>query len=251
MQGDGLVGTNPISGLVLGGRQNGFQRSTAEHGEYLFYSEALASDDRQAVEAYLRDKWFTPGPVADFNGDGSVDAADAQIMFANWSNSGEGDLNGDNTVDAADAQIMFEQWTGEPPAAGDRDATAEYNVNGQLMINANGVVNVFVEHAGGALVPGGTADAPAGLLKSDNASRVGLTGFGGINVSGWGGNIGAGHAKDDLSLVVGPAVGCRVGYVPSRFGQLYLCARAEFAGALHDRAAWAARAAKGIVPGKA
>ena len=47
------------------------------------------------------------------NGDGSVDAADAGIMFGNWSGSGEGDLNTDGIVDAADAGLMFEKWTGD------------------------------------------------------------------------------------------------------------------------------------------
>ena len=50
--------------------------------------------------------------LADLNGDGLVDAADAGILFSNWDTSGpEGDLNSDGIVDAADAGIMFAEWT--------------------------------------------------------------------------------------------------------------------------------------------
>ena len=55
------------------------------------------------------------GTGSDLNGDGSVDAADAGIMFGNWGNSGDGDINGDGIVDAADAGIMFADWTGDTP----------------------------------------------------------------------------------------------------------------------------------------
>ena len=154
------------------------------------------------------------GLMADFNGDGSVDAADASVMFANWEGSGVGDIAGsaeggpDGLVDAADAGKMFAEWTGDHPEPGAGDATAEYNtVSGQILISANGVVNVFVESASGGLSPGNSDAAPAGLLASDNASRVGLTGFGGINVTNWKSQNSAGLAPEDLSLVVGPALG--------------------------------------------
>ncbi len=39
----------------------------------------------------------------DLNFDGSIDAADAGILFGNWGGSGQGDLNFDGIVDAADA----------------------------------------------------------------------------------------------------------------------------------------------------
>ena len=106
------------------------------------------------------------------------DAADAGLMFANWSNAGEGDLNGDNIVDAADAGILFAAWTGDAPEPADGQATAAYNyMTGLIEISAKGVVNAFVESASGGLTPGDTDAGPAGLLVSDNASRVGLTGF--------------------------------------------------------------------------
>lgn len=54
---------------------------------------------------------FAPG---DLNGDGTVDAADAAIMFAGW---GTGvlpsDINADDIVDAGDAGLMFQHWTGD------------------------------------------------------------------------------------------------------------------------------------------
>lgn len=52
--------------------------------------------------------------VVDLNGDGSVDAADAGVMFGNWGNAGIGDINRDGIVDAADAGRMFACWTGDP-----------------------------------------------------------------------------------------------------------------------------------------
>lgn len=53
-------------------------------------------------------------PIAgDLNGDNSVDAGDAAMMFVNWGNAGESDLNGDGITDAADAGAMFTAWTGD------------------------------------------------------------------------------------------------------------------------------------------
>ena len=150
------------------------------------------------------------GVPSDLNNDGSVDAADAAIMFADWGANADSiaDLNNDGFVDASDAGTLFAAWTGEPAEPADQSATAEYNfVTGQLLVSAKNVVNVFVESAGGGLTPGGASDVPAGLLLSDNANRVGLTGFAGINVTNWGAAIGAGLAESDLSLVVGPALG--------------------------------------------
>ena len=34
-------------------------------------------------------------------------------MFGNWGGAGRGDLNEDGFVDAADAGIMFAEWTGD------------------------------------------------------------------------------------------------------------------------------------------
>ena len=34
-------------------------------------------------------------------------------MFGNWTGSGLGDCNSDGIVDAADAGIMFAEWTGD------------------------------------------------------------------------------------------------------------------------------------------
>ena len=146
----------------------------------------------------------------DLNEDGAIDAADAAIMFADWgANAGSiADKNGDGFVDASDAGAMFAAWTGDAPDAAAGDATAAYNVvTGLIEISANGVVNAFVESASGGLLPGNADAAPAGLLASDNASRVGLTGFGGINVTNWKSQNQAGLAADDLTLVVGPALG--------------------------------------------
>ena len=57
-------------------------------------------------------------PVSDVNYDGSVDAADAGIMFGEWGtpqylSKWVGDINHDFIIDAADAGILFGQWTGD------------------------------------------------------------------------------------------------------------------------------------------
>ena len=50
----------------------------------------------------------------DLNGDGSVDAADAGVLFGLWATSDPlGDLTNDGIVDAADAGVLFGAWTGE------------------------------------------------------------------------------------------------------------------------------------------
>ena len=49
---------------------------------------------------------------ADLNGDGSVDAQDAGIIFANWGRDGEGHRRR-RIIDAADAEILFALWTGD------------------------------------------------------------------------------------------------------------------------------------------
>ena len=147
----------------------------------------------------------------DLNGDGKVDAADAGILFSVWNTDGgvtDADKNGDNIVDAADAGELFAAWTGDAPAAGPGQATASYNaVSGLIEISADGVVNAFIESASNALTPGAADTAPAGVLVSDNASRVGLTGFGGISVTNWKSHNTPGLGVGDLSLVVGPALG--------------------------------------------
>ena len=151
-----------------------------------------------------------PNSGANLDAIGGVDAADAGIMFANWTSDSDpiSDINSDLTVDAADAGVLFSQWTGDPGEAPAGSALAEYNAaTGQLLISANGVVNAFVESNSGALVPGDLPDVPAGVLPSKNPNRVGLTGFGGIVIQDWGGDVGAGHAQGDLRFVVGPALG--------------------------------------------
>lgn len=50
---------------------------------------------------------------ADINRDGTVDAADAAIMFADWGMGGEGDINADGVIDASDAGLLFSEWNGD------------------------------------------------------------------------------------------------------------------------------------------
>lgn len=54
-----------------------------------------------------------PGvPVADLNGDGSVNAADLAILLGAWGTpGGAADLNGDGDVDAGDLAILLGSWS--------------------------------------------------------------------------------------------------------------------------------------------
>ena len=53
---------------------------------------------------------------ADLNSDGTVDGADAGILFSSWNQSGIADLNGDGTVDGADLATLYAYWTGDSAA---------------------------------------------------------------------------------------------------------------------------------------
>ena len=179
--------------------------------QWVFSTDPTLMDQWEDAEFDAAFKITGGGLVGDLNDDGAVDAADAGIMFGVWGTDGGdsgADLNNDGVIDAADAGALFAAWTGEAPAAAAGEATAAYNpASGLIEISANGVVNAFVESASGSLTPGNADPAPAGLLASDNASRVGLTGFGGINVTNWKSQNTPGLAADDLTLVVGPALG--------------------------------------------
>ena len=195
------------SGALIGATADGAgRRLKSRLDEYYIFNRALS-------ESEMMDLFTLPDPTTpgDLNGDGAVDAADAGIMFGVWATDGGdtgADLVEDGTIDAADAGVMFANWTGDAPAAAAGEATAQYNyVSGLIEISANGVVNAFVESASGGLTPGNADAAPAGLLASDNASRVGLTGFGGINVTNWKSQNSTGLEETDLTLVVGPALG--------------------------------------------
>lgn len=58
-------------------------------------------------------------PRGDLNEDGSIDAADAGILFAEWGLTGSNlaDLSDDFLVDAADASVLFAHWTGDGAVA--------------------------------------------------------------------------------------------------------------------------------------
>ena len=147
---------------------------------------------------------------SELNGDGRVDAADAGILFAVWGTDGGetgADFNSDGIVDARDAGALFENWTGDAPSVGAREAAASYNPSiGLIEISASGVVNVFVESASSSLTPGGADRAPTGTLVSDNSSRVGLTGFAGVEATNWKSQNTPNLPCSDLSLVVSHAI---------------------------------------------
>ena len=99
----------------------------------------------------------------------------------------------------------------DTPSAAPGEATAVYHYPagtvGIIAISVNGPVNAFVESATGGLTPGNHDTAPDGVLVSDNATRVGLTGLSGIFVENWHSYNTIFLAADDLTLVVGPALG--------------------------------------------
>ncbi len=55
-----------------------------------------------------------PSLTADFNGDGTVDLVDLDILGANWlsgsATNATGDANGDGTVDLVDLDLLGQQW---------------------------------------------------------------------------------------------------------------------------------------------
>lgn len=57
------------------------------------------------------DSYVTYDMAGDFTRDGSIDAADAALMFADWGGPSRYSLTGH--ADAAGAGFMFERWTGD------------------------------------------------------------------------------------------------------------------------------------------
>ena len=51
-----------------------------------------------------------PTCPADFNGDGSVDAADLSVLLGSWNQVGAADLDGSGIVSAADLAILLAAW---------------------------------------------------------------------------------------------------------------------------------------------
>ena len=91
-----------------------------------------------------------PFKEGDLNRDGHVDAADTDIMFGNWSDSGpaiptpywDGDLNQDGYVDASDAGILFSSWGNN---VGNRDYASDFNRDN--FVNATDS-NIQADYAG-------------------------------------------------------------------------------------------------------
>ena len=95
-----------------------------------------------------------------------------------------------------------------PAAAG--TVVAEYiAATGELIVSSGGAVNLFVDHLdSGISVLDPVPAPPAGILLTNNPSRVGLTGFGGISVEDWSfGSIGAEIPMEKLVLKYNSALG--------------------------------------------
>ena len=118
--GEGEIGLGSLQGLVLGGRQNGFERSGIDFAEVLIYSEELMEADRQAIEGYLEAKYFGSGLVGDFNQDGELNAPDIDDLTAQSASGANDltyDLNDDSLVNEDDVQVwvkeLFNSWMGD------------------------------------------------------------------------------------------------------------------------------------------
>lgn len=76
----------------------------------------------------------------DLNGDGLVDAMDAEILFSGWGTIPPGDpiadTNGDGLVDAADASVVFTNWTGD--SLGAQSVPEPGSIAGVLLVGAIG-----------------------------------------------------------------------------------------------------------------
>ena len=157
----------------------------------------------------------------DLNGDGTVDAGDAGIMFGVWGSlndaTNSADKNGDGFVDASDAGVMFGEWTGDPGAVVSGTVAAEYDPStGELTISSRGVINLFVESHSGVLTPLSPSPTPPVGLLSNSTKRVGITNLGPIDLENYRfGSIGAGLSLDDLTLVYTAGFGQAAVIVPA------------------------------------
>lgn len=107
---------DPGLAFETAGNMDGVGAGPIDWIEFVHYGEI--TDDSEPTDFYVRSLTITGGGnPADLNGDGSVDAADAGLMFSNWGMTGTGDITMDGIVDAADAGNMFAAWTGDavPP----------------------------------------------------------------------------------------------------------------------------------------
>lgn len=76
------------------------------------------ADTQRGLDSATADATLRIGAIADLNGDGAWDAADAAILFANWGGrSCIADITGDGAIDAADAGQLFSAWTGDSALA--------------------------------------------------------------------------------------------------------------------------------------
>ncbi len=123
LAGEGEVDAATMSGIVLGGRQNGAQRAGVDFAEVMIYTTGLDDADRQAIEGYFQTKYFGGGVVlpGDYNEDGMVDTADidlqAMAMKTPTENLATYDENNDGLVDEKDRIIWVQQhaktWFGD------------------------------------------------------------------------------------------------------------------------------------------
>lgn len=88
-----------------------------DHERYGNLVVSVLSDPRSGGDWHVALDFVIDQPsTIDINGDGSIDAADAGLMFAAWGNSATNaaeNINRDAFVDAADAGVLFGSWTGD------------------------------------------------------------------------------------------------------------------------------------------
>jgi hypothetical protein len=121
MVGYDKVGSEGLSGFVLGGRQNGGQRAIVDFANVLIYTEALDEADRQAIEGYLDDRYFGEiDLLGDVNLDGEVNGLDVDPfvdVLLNGPYQVEADMNQDEVVNGLDVDPFVEAVVGAGTAA--------------------------------------------------------------------------------------------------------------------------------------
>lgn len=109
-------------GVVMGGVQwwasnGGWHRAAdIDFAEGIFYDEVVSGDDRAGIEAYLMDKWLSPGGLpGDVNLDGEINGLDVDPfvdVLLNGPFQAEADMNEDGEVNGLDVDMFVEAVVG-------------------------------------------------------------------------------------------------------------------------------------------
>jgi hypothetical protein len=99
-------------GIVVGSRYNTSNGLNGDIGSLIVFSEVLPSDERQAIEGWLSDR-YTPSTCPDLDGNGVVNVEDLLLMLGDYGTTCTGcpaDVNDSGTVDVEDLLLLIAGW---------------------------------------------------------------------------------------------------------------------------------------------